>query len=354
MDKFEDAGPEPIASDKEIGALTAPMASHIGRRKFVATLGGAAAAWPLAARAQQPAMPVIGYLNFGSPESDALRLTGLRRGLNQTGYVEGRNFVIEYRWAGNQVDRLRTLAADLAQLQVTVIVAAGVPPALAAKAATTSIPIVFGVGADPVKLGLVASLNRPGGNLTGFNVLAGELGAKGLALLHEVVPGAVIIGFLENPNNPVFELSTRDVLAAATVLGLKVQVLKASTDREIEAAFANLVKARTEALLVGADLFFVNRIEEIIAFAARYAISTMCLAREFAVAGGLISYGPSITEEYRQVGLHVGRILKGEKPADLPVIQATKFELIINHKTARALGLTIPDKLLVLADEVIE
>jgi putative tryptophan/tyrosine transport system substrate-binding protein len=324
------------------------------RREFMTLLGGAAAAWPLAARAQQSAMPVIGYLNNGSPESDASRLTGLRRGLNQSGYVEGRNFVIEYRWAGNQADRLSALAADLVQLQVALIVSPGLLPTLAAKAATTSIPIVFGVSADPVQLGLVASLNRPGGNLTGFNAFASELGAKGLALLHELVPSTATIGFLENPNNPIFELTTRDVLAAAPVIGLKIQILKASTDHEIEAAFTNLVQARTEALLVGADLFFNNRIERLIELAARHAIPTMYSYREFVVAGGLISYGMSLVEEYRQVGLYAGRILKGEKPADLPVIQATKLALIINLKTAKALGLQIPDRLLALADEVIE
>jgi len=225
------------------------------RRRFITLLGGAAA-WPLAARAEQRAMPVIGYLNYGSPESDARRLTGLRRGLNETGYVEGRNFVIEYRWAGNKAQELPALVADLVQLQVTVIVAAGVLPARAAKAATTSIPIVFGVGADPVQLGLVASLNRPGGNLTGFNTFAGELGAKALVLLHELVPSTATIGFLENPNNPSFELQTRDVLAAAPAIGLKVQVLKAGTDREIDAAFVSLVQTQTGALLVGGDLFF--------------------------------------------------------------------------------------------------
>ena len=330
------------------------MTVTIGRRKLLAALGGAAAAWPLAARAQQPAMPVIGYLNFGSPESDTPRLTGLRRGLNESGYVEGRNFVIEYRWAGNQVDRLPALAADLVQLRVAVIVAAGSLPALAAKAATTTIPIVFLVGADPTQLGLVASLNRPGGNLTGVNVFNGELGAKGLALLHELVPSATTIGFLENPNNPVLELATRDVLAAAPVVGLKIQRLKASTDREIDAAFVSLVQARTGALLVGGDPFFNNRIERLIEFAARHAIPTMYSFREFVVAGGLIGYGTSLTEHYRQVGLYTGRILKGEKPADLPVTQATKLELIINLKTAKALGLQIPDRLLALADEVIE
>ena len=330
------------------------MTVTIGRRELLAALGGAAAACPLAARAQQPAMPVIGYLNNGSPESDALRLTGLRRGLSQTGYVEGRNLVIEYRWAGNQARRLPELAADLVQLQVTVILAAGLLPALAAKAATTSIPIVFGVGADPVQLGLVASLNRPGGNLTGFNTFAGELGAKALALLHELVPSTATIGFLENPNNPSFELQTRDVLAATPAIGLKVQVLKAGTDREIDAAFVSLVQARTGALLVGADAFFISRIERLIELAARHAIPTMHSIREFAVAGGLISYGTSLIENWRQIGLYTGRILKGEKPADLPVQQFTKLELIINLKTARALGLQIPDRLLALADEVIE
>jgi putative ABC transport system substrate-binding protein len=324
------------------------------RRKFITLLGGAAAAWPLASRAQQPAIPVIGYLNNGSPESDSSRLTGLRRGLNEIGYVEGRNFVIEYRWAGNQPDRLAALAADLVQLRVAVIVAAGVLPALTAKAVTTSSPIVFVVGADPVQLGLVASLNRPGGNLTGFNTFAGELGAKALALLHELVPSTATIGFLENPNNPVFEVTTRDVLAAAPAIGLKVQMLKASTDREIDAAFASLVQARIGALLVGNDLFFNSRIEQIVALAARHAMPTMYSFHEFVAAGGLISYGTSLMERYRQVGLYVGRILKGEKPADLPVVQPTKFELVINLKTAKTLGLQIPDKLLATADEVIE
>jgi putative ABC transport system substrate-binding protein len=237
---------------------------------------------------------------------------------------------------------------------VAVIVAAGLLPALAAKAATTSIPIVFTVAADPVQLGLVASLNRPGGNLTGFNGFNAELGAKGLALLHELVPSTATIGFLENPNNPLSELLTRDVLTAAPVIGLKVQILKASTDREIDAAFASLVQARTGALLVGGDPFFNNRIERLIELAARHAIPTMYLFSEFVVAGGLISYGTSLREIYRQAGLYTGRILKGEKPADLPVQQITKLELMINLKTAKALGLTVPDKLLALADEVIE
>jgi putative tryptophan/tyrosine transport system substrate-binding protein len=323
------------------------------RRDFIKRVVCSAIVWPFAARAQQPAMPVVGYLNYSSPESDTSRLTGLRRGLNQTGYVEGRNFLIEYRWAGNQADRLPA-SADLVQLQVAVIVAAGVLPALAAKAATASIPIVFSVGADPVQLGLVASLNRPGGNLTGLNNLSGELGAKALALLHDLVPSAATVGFLENPINPLHELTTKDVLAAAPVIGLKVQILEARTDRELDAAFASLVQARTEALLVAPDLFFTNRIEQITALAARYAIPTVYLTPEFAAAGGLIGYGMSIIEDYRQLGLYAGRILKGEKPADLPVIQATKLELIVNLKTAKALDIEVPAKLLARADEVIE
>jgi len=330
--------------------------SGIRRREFVFLLGGcAAAAWPLAVRAQQAAMPVVGYLNFGSPESDVPRLTGLRRGLNQSGYVEGRNLMIEYRWAGNQADRLPELAADLVQLRVAVIVSPGVAATRAAKAATTSIPIVFGISNDPVQLGLVASLNRPGGNVTGFNSVSSELGAKALALLHELVPSITTVGFLENPNNPRYEAYyERDVLRAATVIGLKIQVLKARIDREIDAAFVSLVQARTGALLVGGDSLFNNRIEQIVALAARHAIPTMYHYREFVVAGGLISYGSSLMDAYREVGLYTGRILKGEKPVDLPVIQATKLELIINLKTAKALGLQIPDRLLALSDEVIE
>jgi len=323
----------------------------MSRREFIALLGSGVAGWPLATRAQQPAMPVIGYLNNGSPESDASRLTGLRRGLNETGYVEGRNLVIEYRWAGNQADRLPALAADLVQLRVAVIVSPGRVATLAAKAATTSIPIVTGFANDPVQFGLVATLNRPGGNLTGFNAFAGELGAKALALLHELMPSIATIGFLENPSNPVSELRTRDVQAAALATGVKVQILKAGTDREIDAAFVSLVQARIGALLVGNDAFFNSRIEQLVAL---HAIPTMYTFREFVVAGGLISYGSSLIETYRQVGLYTGRILKGEKPADLPVQQATKLELIINRKTAKALGLEIPDRLLALADEVIE
>jgi ABC-type uncharacterized transport system substrate-binding protein len=327
----------------------------IKRREFITVFGGAAAVWPLTAHAQQTAMPVIGYLSIGSPESDASRLTGLRHGLNDTGYVEGRNLAVEYRWAGNQYDRLPALAAHLVQIRVAVIVTPGLPSTLAAKAATTTIPVVFGVGVDPVQIGLVASLNRPGGNLTGFNQFNGELGAKGLALLHELVRSTPAIGFLVNPNNQaIAELTTRDVLAAAPAIGLQIQMLKASKDREIDAAFENLVQARTGALLVSNDVFLNSRIEQIIALAARHAIPVMYPSREFAEAGGLISYGTSLTDEYRQVGVYTGRILKGAKPADMPVVQATKFELVINLKTAKRLGPEIPAKLLALADEAIE
>jgi putative ABC transport system substrate-binding protein len=324
------------------------------RREFVLALGGAAA-WPLAARAQQPAIPVIGYLGITSPESDAARLTGLRRGLSETGYVEGRNLTIEYRWGGNQSDRQPALVAELVQMRVAMIVTPGLPSTLAAKAATTTIPILFSVGADPVQLGLVASLNRPGGNLTGFNALNGELAAKELALLHELVPSAATIGFLENPNNSMIdELVTRDVLAAAPAIGIRIQVLKAATDREIDAAFESLVQARIGVLLVGIDFFLNSRIEQMVALAAHHAIPVMYSSPEFVVAGGLISYGAGLTEAYRQVGLYAGRILKGEKPADLPVIQASTLVLVINLKTARALGLAIPAALLALADQVIE
>src|SRR5262245_15159729 len=262
------------------------------RREVLTLLGGATAAWPLAARAQPSGMPVIGYLNNASPESGTHRLTGLRRGLNQAGYAEGRNLVIEYRWGANQTDRLPALAAELVQLRVAVIIAPGLLPALAAKAATTSIPIVFGVGTDPVQLGLVASLNRPGGNLTGYNAFAGELGAKGLALLRDLVPTIATIGFLANPNNPISELTARDVLAAAPAVGLQVQALKASSDREIDGAFVGLVQSRIGALFVGNDFLFNSRIEQLVGLAARHAIPAMYSLREFAPAGGPMSYGP--------------------------------------------------------------
>ncbi len=323
------------------------------RREFVVALGGAVA-WPLAARGQQPAMPVIGYLSGESPQSDANRLAGLRQGMNQTGYVEGRNLTIEYRWAEGRLERLPELAAGLVQLQVAVIIVPGLHATLAAKAATTTIPILFSVGADPVPIGLVASLNRPGGNLTGFNVFSGELGAKGLALLHELVPTASTIGFLANPMNPVGDLTTKDVLGASLALGLELQMLKASNDDEIDAAFATLAQTGTRALLVANDVFLNSRFDQLPALAARHGIPAMYPFREFTMAGGLISYGTNLTEGYRQLGIYVGRILRGEKPADLPVVQTTKIQLIINLRTARTLGLEVPAKLLALSDEVIE
>jgi putative tryptophan/tyrosine transport system substrate-binding protein len=324
------------------------------RRDFVKGIISSAIAWPLHARAQQSAMPVIGFLSLGWQESDVRRLTGLRRGLNDTGYVEGQNLAVEYRWAENQLNRLPTLAASLVQSRVALIVTPGFTATLAAKAATTTIPILFGVGSDPVQAGLVASLNRPGGNLTGFNQLNTELGAKALALLHELVPSARVVGFLQNPRNPLLaELVTRDVLAAAPTLGVQIQVLQASSDREIDTAFENLAQARTGALLISNDYLFNSRMEQISALAARHAIPVMHTSPEF-VAGGLASYGISLAMSYRPIGAYAGRILKGEKPADLPVIQPTNFELVINRKAAKALGLDIPDKLLALADEVIE
>jgi len=325
------------------------------RRDFITLLGGVAAACPLAGRAQQSAMPAIGFLSLGWRESDSSRLVGLRRGLSDVGYVEGQNLAVEYRWAENQSDRLPTLAASLIQIGVVLMVTPGLPATLVAKATTTTIPILFAVGTDPVRAGLVASLNRPGGNITGFNQLNGELAAKALGLLRELVPSARVIGVLENPRNPSLEeLITRDVLSAAGSIGVQLQVLKASTDREIDAAFDNLAQARQPALLVVNDFFLNSRVEQISELAARHGIPVMHSEREFILAGGLISYGISLVETYRPVGFYAGRILKGAKPADLPVIQSTKFELVINLKAARVLGLEIPDKLLALADEVIE
>jgi putative ABC transport system substrate-binding protein len=325
----------------------------MNRRKMIAALGGAAA-WPLVARAQQPVMPVIGYLSLGSRDSDSYRLTGLRQGLNETGYVEGRNLAIEHRWAENQNDRLPALAAQLVQMRVAVIVTPGLVSTLPAKAATNNIPILFVVGADPVRMGLVASLNRPGGNLTGFNALNSELGAKQLALFHELLPNIPTIGFLENPSNQIDELMTTAVLATTSGVGLRIQTLKAATADEIDAAFESLVQARAGALLVSNDAFLNSQNKQIIALAARLAIPVMYSSPEFVVAGGLVSYGASMTDIYRQLGLYAGRILKGASPAELPVIQSSKFALVINLKTAKTLGLDVPDKLLALADEVIE
>jgi putative tryptophan/tyrosine transport system substrate-binding protein len=326
----------------------------IGRREFITLLGGAAAAWPIAARAQQPPMPVVGVLSTRAPGADPHLLTALHRGLNEAGFVDGQNLRIEYRFAANQYDRLPTLAADLVDRRVALIVSMGTPAAPAAKAATATIPIVFGVGDDPVQLGLVESLARPGGNLTGVTTLSGELSSKRLEVLHELVPKATLVGVLVNPTNVNAEAVLKDLQAAARAIGPQIHLLRASTEREIEAAFTTLLELRAGGLMVGTDPFFNSRSEQLARLAFRHAVPTVFQFREFAVAGGLMSYGGSITEGYRLVGIYVGRILKGAKPADLPVQQVTKVELLINLKTAKALGLTVPPTLLARADEVIE
>ena len=323
------------------------------RREFIAGLGGAAA-WPLVARAQQSAMPVIGFLNVGSPKGYEPFVVAFRKGLSETGYVEGQNLAIEYRWAEAQYNRLSAMAADLVRGQVTVIVATGTPAALAAKAATTTIPIVFTVVEDPAKLGLVSSLGRPGGNATGMNYFVAELGAKQLGLLHELVPAAARVGLLVNPNGPITEAVTRDVMAAAPVIGLQIDVVQASDSRELETAFGMLVGNKTDALVVGPDAFFLSRRLQLAQLAARHAIPSVYNVREYTEAGGLMSYGTSMTAAYHQVGIYTGKILKGAQPNDLPVVQPTKFELVINLKTAKALSLTVPPTLLARADEVIE
>jgi putative tryptophan/tyrosine transport system substrate-binding protein len=328
----------------------------VRRREFMGLLGGAAVAWPISARAQQSAIAVIGYLGSESPDAFAGRLRAFRQGLSETGYVEGKNVAIEYRWAENQHDRFPPLLADLVRREVTVIVAVtGTPPALAAKAATTTIPIVFVTAGDPVVLGLVASLNRPGGNLTGIATLTVELGPKQLEMLRELVPTATIIALLVNPTNPTnAETLSRDLQAAARTLGLQLHVLHASTERDFDAVFASLLQLRASALVIGSDPFFNSRSQQLAALALRHAMPTMYPFREYAISGGLISYGNSFADAHRQVGVYTGRILKGERPADMPVQQAAKVELIINMKTAKALGLTVPLPLLGRADEVIE
>ena len=328
---------------------------QLRRRNFIA-LGGAAVAWPCPARAQQPAMPVIGFLSTQSPEGYVEQLRAFRQGLKEVGYVEGENVAIEYRWAANQSDRLPALAADLVRRRVAVIAAPGGPlSALVAKAATTTIPIVFIVGDDPVKHGLVASLARPGGNMTGTNFLAIELAAKRLEHLRELVRGAARVAVLVNPVNVQnTELTLRDMEGAARNIGLQYQVLYADTPREIDGAFESIGRERPDGLFVAITPLFVARRVQLVQLAAFHRIPAVYGGRDFAEAGGLMSYGASLTDAYRQVGVYTGRILKGAKPADLPVVQSTKLELVINAQTARMLGLTVPDKLLATADEVIE
>ena len=332
------------------------------RRDFINLIGGAAATWPIAGRAQQQPtppkpmilkpMPVVGFLN--PSVLIALHEAALRQGLSENGYVEGQNIKTEFHWAEGHDERLPAMAADLVRRQVSVIAAVSAPAALAAKASTATIPIVFETAGDPVKLGLVASLNRPGGNMTGVTQLASELVAKRVGLLHDLVPTATTIGFLVNPVDPRVETQTKEVWEAAEALGLQVQILKGTTDTEIDTAFANLPGSRAAGLLVGSGVLWRRQAEQLPSLEARYGMPVIYQYREYVEAGGLISYGASLTDTYRQVGVYVGRVLKGEKPADMPVMRPTKFELVINLKTAKALGLTIPPGILAIADEVIE
>ena len=324
------------------------------RRDLITLLGGAAVAWPLATRAQQPAMPVIGLLNSGTPAGLAHLTAAFRQGLNEAGYVEGRNVAIEYRWAEGQYDRLPALVADLVRRQVTVLAATTTPAALAAKRATSTIPIVFVMGADPIAVGLVDSLSRPSANVTGVNNYMSDLGAKRLALLRELVPTGAVIGMLVNPNFPDAGSQAKDVKEAAPKLGQHVQVVNANSEGEFNTAFATFVQLQARALLVTIDPFFLSRREQLVMLAARHKIPAIYFGPEFVSAGGLMSYASNLADGYRQAGVYVGRILKGAKPGDLPVVQPTKFDLIINLKTAKALGLEIPPKLLALADGVIE
>jgi ABC-type uncharacterized transport system substrate-binding protein len=327
----------------------------VRRREFITVLGGAALASPLAARAQQKAMPVIGYLSGSSPRAGAPAAAGFRQGLSEAGYVEGRNVAIEYRWAEGIYDRLPAFAADLVDRQVDMIVAIGSPaPALAAKSATSAIPIDFVSGGDPIADGLVTGLARPSGNITGVSFLISELTPKRLELLSELVPQARVIALLVNPSNPNAERNIEYVQAAARAKGVQLSILKGATESEIDGAFASLVELRAGGLVVGADVVFAIRREQIIALASRHALPTIYYAREDAAAGGLISYGASITSAYHQAGTYAGKILAGAKPADLPVVQPTKFELVVNLKTAKSLGLTVPRSLLTQTDEVIE
>jgi putative tryptophan/tyrosine transport system substrate-binding protein len=325
------------------------------RRDFIKLIGGAAAAWPLAARTQQPGLPVVGFLDSKSPDDSAHMVAAFRRGLNESTFIEGQNVTIEFRWAQNQYDQLPVLAADLVRRRVDVIAATGGPAALAAKAASATIPIVFRLAADPIAAGLVPSLSRPGGNVTGVTSLNLEVGSKRLEFLHELVPTATIMAALVNPTNPTnAEILSRDLQATARLLGLQLHLLHASSDADIDAVFATLTELRAAGLVIGTDALFTSRDEKLAALGLRYRIPTIYQWREFVAGGGLMSYGGSFADSYRLAGVYTGRILKGEKPADLPVQQATKLELFINLKTAKALGITVPPTLLALADEVIE
>jgi len=328
----------------------------VKRREFILALGGAAAAWPLAARAQQqPAMPVVGFVREGSADAAARFVAAFRKGLSETGYVEGQNVMVEYHWLEGQNDRLPALVADLVRRQVAVIATPGVVPSIAAKAATATIPIVFGVGDDAVRLGLVASLARPGGNTTGINFFNGEVIAKRLRLLHDLVPKAVRVAVLVNPANAaVTELTLREVQEAASAIGLQIQILNASTIGEIDAAFATLARERPDALFVAGDAFFLDRRVQFATLTARDRIPATYASRDFVAAGGLMSYGTDVADMFHQVGVYTGSILKGAKPGDLPVLQSTKFEFVINLQTARALGIEMPPGVISIADEVIE
>jgi putative tryptophan/tyrosine transport system substrate-binding protein len=330
------------------------MAIGIGRRQLMTALGGAAVVWPLAARAQQPTMPVIGFLHARAPEDSKPQVAAFRRGLSESGYTEGQNVTVEYRWGRGQYDQLPAMAAELVRRPVALLVAGSEPAALAAKAATSTIPIVFSVGTDPVKLGLVTSFNHPGGNATGMQMFTTMLEAKRLGLLHELVPRAQTLGILLNPNFTTAQKQLVDLQEAAKLIGLRLQVFRASNGAEIEAAYEAIARERIPAVMVAADVFFDTRRDQLIALAARHAVPVMYQFREYAAAGGLMSHGIDLPDNYRQAGIYAGRILKGEKPADLPVMQSTKFEFVINLKTPKALGLDVPPSLLAIADEVIE